>query len=192
MKDHPQRTARLQLIEAMFAGHSWQSAVAQSHLQISRSAAYRLVQRARNAEQAALVFLEGRHGHPSKVTQPVQAWLLEVCTHDPQMPSCRLQAELKMAFGISASIGHLNRVRAQYGVTRQGHKQAAGLDKKTSEVSPHPDVVFRQEASRKSARKQPCSRSRGHTYLAPFVYTKRREWILFNSSGSMNGQALLN
>jgi transposase len=57
MKDHPQRTERLRLIAAMCAGHSWQSAVAQSQLQISRSTAYRLVQRARNEEQAALVFL---------------------------------------------------------------------------------------------------------------------------------------
>jgi transposase len=130
MKDHPQRTARLQLIEAMFTGHSWQSAVAQSHLQISRSTAYRLVQRARNEEQAALVFLEGRHGHAYKVTKPVQAWLVEVCTQDPQMPSCRLQAELESTFGISISIGHLNRVRAQYDVTRQGRQQVAEPDKK--------------------------------------------------------------
>jgi transposase len=130
MKDHPQRTARLQLIETMFAGHSWQSAVAQSHLQISRSTAYRLVQRARNEEQAALVFLEGRHGHVYKVTQSVQTWLVEVCTNDPQMPSCRLQAELKAAFGITVSIGHLNRVRAQYGITRQRRKRAVGSDKK--------------------------------------------------------------
>jgi len=30
MKDHPERKGRLQLIESMFAGHSWQSAVAAS------------------------------------------------------------------------------------------------------------------------------------------------------------------
>jgi len=29
MKDHPERKGRLQLIEAMFAGHSWQTAVSQ-------------------------------------------------------------------------------------------------------------------------------------------------------------------
>jgi len=29
MKDHPDRKGRLQLIEAMFAGHSWQTAVSQ-------------------------------------------------------------------------------------------------------------------------------------------------------------------
>lgn len=130
MKDHPQRTERLQLIEAMFAGHSWQSAVAQSHLPISRSTAYRLVQRARNEEQAALVFLEGRHGHAYKVTKPVQAWLVEVCTNDPQVPSCRLQVELETTFGITVSVGHINRVRAQYGVTRRGSDREARLAKK--------------------------------------------------------------
>jgi transposase len=131
MKDHPQRTARLQLIEAMFAGHSWQSAVTQSHLQISRSTAYRLVQRARNEEQAALVFLEGRHGHAYKVTRPVQAWLVEVCTNDPQLPSGRLQAELESTFGIAVRVGHINRVRAQYGLTKQGRGRRRGQIKKT-------------------------------------------------------------
>ena len=131
MKDHPQRTARLQLIEAMFAGHSWQSAVAQSHLPISRSTAYRLVQRARNEEQAALVFLEGRHGHAYKVTQPVQAWLVEVCTNDPQLPSCRLQAELESTFGITVSVGHINRVRAHMASPSKGVVGGGASDKKT-------------------------------------------------------------
>jgi transposase len=130
MKDHPQRTARLQLIEAMRAGHSWQSAVEQSHLQVSRSTAYRLVQLARNEEQAALVVGEGRHGHAYKVTQPVQAWLVEVCTTDPQVPSCRLQAELEATFGITVSIGHLNRLRAQHGLTKPGCGRGAGPGKK--------------------------------------------------------------
>jgi hypothetical protein len=39
MKEHPERKGRLQLLEAMFAGHSWQSAVALSQLNISRSTA---------------------------------------------------------------------------------------------------------------------------------------------------------
>jgi hypothetical protein len=52
MKDHSERKGRLQLIEAMFAGHSWQSAVAQSQLHISRSTAYRLRQLARSEDKA--------------------------------------------------------------------------------------------------------------------------------------------
>jgi len=43
MKDHRERTARLELIEHMFAGHSWQTAVTQSQLNMSRATAYRLV-----------------------------------------------------------------------------------------------------------------------------------------------------
>ena len=52
MKDHPERKGRLQLIESMFAGHSWQSAVAQSQLHVSRATAYRLRQLARDEEKA--------------------------------------------------------------------------------------------------------------------------------------------
>jgi transposase len=120
MKDRPDRAARLQLIESMFAGQSWRAAAAQSQLKISRSTVYRLVQLARHEEKAAEAFLDDRHGHPYKLTKPVLAWLVEVCTRDPQIPSSRIQAELKTSFGIGVSIGHINHVRAQQGVTRQG------------------------------------------------------------------------
>ena len=124
MKDRSDRTARLHLIESMFAGQSWRAAAAQSQLKISRSTAYRLVQLARDEEKAAEAFLDDRHGHPYKLTEPVQAWLVEVCTRDPQIPSSRIQAELKSSFGIEVSVGHINHVRAQYGVTKQRRGQA--------------------------------------------------------------------
>ncbi|SRR6266851_2462591 len=120
MKDRPDRAARLQLIESMFAGQSWRAAAAQSQLKISRSTAYRLVQLARDEEKAAEAFLDNRHGHPYKLTEPVQTWLVDVCTRDPQIPSSRIQAELKTSFGIQVSVGHINLVRAQQGVTKQG------------------------------------------------------------------------
>ena len=124
MKDRSDRTARLHLIESMFAGQSWRAAAAQSQLKISRSTAYRLVQLARDEEKAALAFLDDRHGHPYKVTEPVQAWLVEVCTRDPQIPSSRIQAELKTSFGIKVSVGHINHMLAKHGVTKQRRGQA--------------------------------------------------------------------
>src|SRR6266576_4061031 len=130
MKDRSDRAARLHLIESMFAGQSWRAAAAQSQLKISRSTAYRLVQLARDEENAAFAFLDDRHGHPYKLTEPVQAWLVDVCTRDPQIPSSRIQAELKTGFGIQVSVGHINHVRAQHGVTRQRHEQAQTPSKK--------------------------------------------------------------
>ena len=124
MKDRPDRAARLQLIESMCAGHSWRAAAAQSQLKISRSTAYRLLQLARNEEKAAAAFLDDRHGHAYKLTEPVQAWLIDVCSKDPQIPSSRIQAELKTSFGIQVSVGHINHVRAQQGVTKQRRGQA--------------------------------------------------------------------
>jgi transposase len=124
MKDRSDRAARLQLIESMCAGQSWRAAAVQSQLKISRSTAYRLVQLARDEEKATLAFLDDRHGHPYKLTEPVQAWLVNVCTRDPQTPSRRIQAELKTSFGIEVSVGHINHVRAQHGVTRQKPGQA--------------------------------------------------------------------
>ena len=120
MKDRPDRAARLQLIGRMFAGQSWQTAVAQSQSNISRSTAYRLVKLARDEDKAASVFLDDRHGHPYKLTEPVQKWISEVCIHTPQIPSSRVQSELKSRLGVAVSVSQTNRVRAKLGVSRQG------------------------------------------------------------------------
>ncbi len=123
MKDHPERRARLQLVEHMFAGHSWQTAAAKSQLSVSRATAYRLIKLARNEDTAELAFLDGRHGHASKVTEPVRAWLTKFCTDQPQVASSRVQAELKTHFGVAVSVSQINRVRAQLGMTMQRRGQ---------------------------------------------------------------------
>ena len=123
MKDHPERTARLQLLEHMFAGQSWQAAVSQSGLHISRSTAYRLRKLARDEDKAALVFLDDRHGHPYKLTEPVRRWIVEFCTTNPQAASSRVQTELKTTFGVEVSVSQINRMRAAYGVSKQGHSR---------------------------------------------------------------------
>ncbi|TMC15927.1 MAG: hypothetical protein E6J34_20715 [Chloroflexi bacterium] len=119
MKDRPDRAARLQLITCMFAGQSWQEAVTESQLNVSRSTAYRLVQLARDEDKAPLAFLDDRHGHPYKLTKPVLMWLTEFCTSNPQVASIRVQAELKTHFGVTVSVSQINRARAQLGVSRQ-------------------------------------------------------------------------
>jgi transposase len=128
MKDHPDRTARLQVIGRMFAGQSWQTAVSQSQLNISRSTAYRLVKLARDEDKVAKAFLDDRHGHPYKVTEPVRVWLLDMCTQNPQLASSRVQAELQSRFGVAVSVSQINRVRAKLGVSHQwrGRAQAHG------------------------------------------------------------------
>ena len=124
MKDHPERKGRLQLIESMFAGYSWQSAVAQSQSNVSRATAYRLRQLARDEEKAALAFLDDRHGHPYKLTEPVQAWISEFCTNHPQIASSRVQSELQSRFGVAVSVSQINRVRAKLGVSNPWHGRA--------------------------------------------------------------------
>ena len=130
MKDRPDRAARLQLIGRLFAGQSWQTAIAESQMSISRSTAYRLVQQARNEDKAAQVFLDDRHGHPYKLTEPVQVWINELCSDDLQMPSSRVQRELKSRLGVAVSVSQINRVRAKLGVSNQWRGRAQGPDKK--------------------------------------------------------------
>ncbi len=130
MKDRSDRAARLQLIGRMLAGQSWQTAVAESQLPIARATAYRLVQYARDEGKAPQIFLDDRHGHPYKLSASVQAWISEVCTNNMQMPSSKLQSELKSRFGVAVSVSQINRVRAKLGVSNQWHGRARRLDKK--------------------------------------------------------------
>jgi transposase len=119
MKDRSDRAARLQLIGRMLAGQPWQTAVADSQLQICRAMAYRLVQYARDEDKAPQIFLDDRHGHPYKLTEPVQVWIKEVCADNLRMPSSQVQKELKSRFGVTVSVSQINRVRAKLGVSNQ-------------------------------------------------------------------------
>lgn len=119
MKDHPERSARLELIKHMFAGQDWRTAVSESKLNISRATAYRLVKLARSEDKAELAFLDGRHGHPYKLTERVRVWMVDFCTNNPQISSSRVRVELKAVFGVEVSVSQINRVRAAYGVAHQ-------------------------------------------------------------------------
>lgn len=130
MKDRSDRAARLQLIGRMLAGQSWQTAVAESQLQVCRATAYRLIQYARDEDKAAQVFLDDRHGHPYKLTEPMQAWIKEVCVDNMRMPSSEVQKELKSRFGVAVSVSQVNRVRAKLGVSNQWKSRAQGPSKK--------------------------------------------------------------
>ena len=72
MKAHAQRIARLQLIASMLEGQPWQQAMANANLSIGRSTAYRLLQLARDPERGEQPFLDDRHGHPYKLTEPMR------------------------------------------------------------------------------------------------------------------------
>jgi transposase len=117
MKAHSQRAARLQLIANMLKGQSWQEAMANAGLSIGRATAYRLVQLARDPERSERPFLDDRHGHPYKLRGPMRTWIVEYCTQHPGVYSSQVRAELQVQFGVEVSRGHINRVRAEAGVT---------------------------------------------------------------------------
>src|SRR5947209_20513742 len=116
MKAHAQRTARLQLITSMLEGQSWQQSMANADLSIGRSTAYRLVQQTRDPEQSERPFLDDRHGHPYKLTEPVRRGVVEYCTQHPGVSSTQVKAELHAQFGLEARRAQINRVRAEGGM----------------------------------------------------------------------------
>jgi transposase len=81
-------------------------------------------------EKAERAFLDDRHGHPSKLTEPAQAWLTQFCTPNPQVASSQVQTELKTQLGIEGSRSQINRVRAKLGVSRQPSGSVLALGKK--------------------------------------------------------------
>jgi transposase len=114
MEEEQNRTAKGQMIVLMHAGHSWQEAATMAGIQISRSAAYRLLQKVRTQGEAGL--LDGRHGHPAKLREPVQQWLKDYCQATPGTPSHIVQKALQNRFGVFVSISHLNATRAALGL----------------------------------------------------------------------------
>jgi transposase len=114
MEEEQNRVAKGQMVALMQAGHSWQEASTMAGVQISRSAAYRLLQKVRTQGEAGLQ--DGRHGHPAKLREPVQQWLKVYCQAAPGTPSHIVQQALQNRFSTVVSISHLNATRAALGL----------------------------------------------------------------------------
>lgn len=115
MEKEQQRLAKRHVALLMHQGTSWKEATATVGVHISRSTAYRWQTAWRTRGEAA--FQEGRHGHLTKLREPVATVLETLCRQAPDMPSREVQTVLQKQFGISVSIGHLNRVRRQHGLS---------------------------------------------------------------------------
>jgi transposase len=120
-----QQAAKRQLMELMQAGRSWQEAARIAGVQTSRSTAYRWWQAYRTRGEIALH--DGRHGHTSKVCEPVLHWLESRCSQAPKTPSSVIQKDLQERFGLVVSITHLNRLRASRGLARQAVRGGKNL-----------------------------------------------------------------
>ena len=134
MDDAGRRAAKARLVEGMLHGQSWEDAVIASGLDLRRSAAYRLTQRVCVYGDRALE--DHRHGHASKMHEPVRQWLEAYCRGAPGTPSRVVQATLRERFDLTVSITHLNRIRASLGSGRRpmggGEKEGQAEDSPTA------------------------------------------------------------
>lgn len=110
------QSEKRQVVELMLAGHHWQEATEQIGVRVSESTAYRWVRNWRQAGDAGLE--DGRHGHTYKMTPEIRAWIKEYCGHARHTPSSQVRKMIKEEFKVEISRGHLNRVRAELGVSR--------------------------------------------------------------------------
>jgi transposase len=104
------RTAKARLVEQMDHGIPWHEAVATAGLFVSRATAYRIWLRAWREGPSA--FEDARHGHPAKVDETLQLWIVDTCRAAPHTPSHVLQPLIQEHFGLTISVRHLKRVRA--------------------------------------------------------------------------------
>jgi transposase len=111
------RVAKAQLVAQMQAGRSWHEAATSVGVQTSRASAYRLLRRVRL--EGAVALDDQRHGHPTKVRQPVRNWLAAFCRAAPASPGRTVQAALLERFSLQVSVSQINRLRTVLGVRRQ-------------------------------------------------------------------------
>jgi transposase len=112
--DADYRAAKAAMIACMDEGYPWQEAATKAGVVVSRATAYRLWLRAWRDGPCCLD--DGRHGHPSKLREPIRQWLVEACTAAPTTSSPALQTVIRDRFGITVSVRQINRVRAALGV----------------------------------------------------------------------------
>ena len=115
LHDADYRAAKATMVAAMDQGVPWQEAADRAGVVVSRATAYRLW--LRSWREGSSVLDDGRHGHPSKLGDPLRQWLRDPCTQAPTTPSHVLQTAIRERFGISVSVRQINRVRAALGVS---------------------------------------------------------------------------
>ena len=106
--------AKARLVAAMDAGCRWDEAAHTAGILVSRSTAYRLALRAWCEGPSA--FVDGRHGHASKLRDPLPAWIVASCHAQPHASSQHLQQAILAEFDLTISVRHLSRVRTTLGV----------------------------------------------------------------------------
>jgi transposase len=104
------------VVELMLGGAHWQAAIDQVGIKVSQSTASRWVRCWRQRGDAGLA--DGRHGRAYKITPEIRAWLRETCGAAPHTPSRKVKEMVKKKFAVEISRAHLNRVRAELGVSR--------------------------------------------------------------------------
>ena len=106
--------AKARLVAAMDAGCRWDEAAHTAGILVSRSTAYRLSLRA--GREGPSAFVDGRHGHASKLRDPHPAWIAASCHAQPHASSPQLQQAIQAEFDRTISVRHLSRVRTALGV----------------------------------------------------------------------------
>jgi transposase len=117
MEKQKKQESKKVVVELMEAGCHWQEAIAQAGISAGRSTVYSWWKKYRKEGESGLI--DGRHGHPAKVTEAVLRVIEEACKRNTCIKSSELQRMLKDQMQVSLTITHLNETRAVHGWSNQ-------------------------------------------------------------------------
>jgi len=103
-----------QAMKLMDMGYSRQEANEQSGLNYSKSGILHLYREWKKRGAEALE--DKRQGHPYKVTNDVQEWLVGRCQNDPEAYAPQLVAEIEAEFEVELHHDYVNLLRNQLGL----------------------------------------------------------------------------
>jgi len=79
--------------------------------------------------------IDGRYGHEQTITSEMKEWLYERKRQDETLTGPELVKELEERFKVKISVGHMNHILRQVGLSRQTGRPPKSGEKKEAEVA---------------------------------------------------------
>jgi transposase len=121
MEKQEKQESKKVVVELMEAGYHWQEAIKRAGISAGRSTVYSWWKKYRKEGMNGLV--DGRHGHPAKVTAAVLRVIEEACKQNICISSGEVQRMLQDQVHVNLTITHLNETRAAHGWSNQTARQ---------------------------------------------------------------------
>ena len=108
-----------ELLERVEQGEELASVRAELELEVSAEQQEKWQAKYEGGDRKWEALLDGRYGHQQKLSGEMKEWLYEQKREDERLTGAELAEKLAERFGVKVSVGHLNHVLRQVGLSRQ-------------------------------------------------------------------------